>query len=122
MKAKDLTQADVGKWVTLRARIFNVRDTEHWVSLEFQGDINPDINYQSIVAVYPDTILEFTTPPPPVQEVGDVFRFLSGGKDNEWTIAAIDGDACLLRYFTHTSARYPLNPDLWEFVRKGTVA
>ena len=121
MKAKDLTQADVGKWVTLRARIFNVRDTEHWVSLEFQGDINPDINYQSIVAVYPDTILEFTTPPPPVQEVGDVFRFIGNGA--EWTISMVDGSACLLRYLTgHISADYPLNPDLWEFVRKGTVA
>ena len=124
MKAKDLTQADVGKWVTLRAKIEDVLSRVDGCPnafIKIEGDLDPN-GFQGMCAVWHDTILEFTTPPTPVQEVGDVFRFLGGGNDNEWTIAAIDGDACLLRYFTHTSAGYPLDPTVWEFVRKGTVA
>ena len=122
MKAKDLTQADVGKWVTLRMMVTEQSIAGEKHRTEFLGHPLTFMDDRYSVFMSKHCTLEFTTPPPPVQEVGDVFRFLSGGKDNEWTIAAIDGDACLLRYFTHTSARYPLNPDLWEFVRKGTVA
>lgn len=122
MKAKDLTQADVGKWVTLRAKIVDVGDEGDFVCLEIQGDISPDLyKFQSTVAVYLDTDLEFTTPPPPVHEVGDVFKNIGGNHPAEWTISMIDGNACIMRYLTgHVSADYPLNPALWEFVRKGT--
>jgi hypothetical protein len=117
MKAKDLTQADVGKWVTLRAKI-----VEHY----------PYYNNRFTIAFEDGTLrhllehdatLEFTTSPQSVQEIGDVFKNIGGTPSAEWTISMIDGDACLLRYLTgHVSADYPLNPTLWEFVRKGTEA
>lgn len=122
MKAKDLTQADVGKWVTLRGKITKIprlsKSADH-VEIEIEGDVNSD-GYQDTFSIFPNTTLEFTTPPPPVQEVGDIVRHINGA---EWTIAAIDSNACLLRYLTgHISADYPLDPGLWKFVRKGTVA
>jgi len=116
MKAKDLTQADVGKWVTLRAEIAEVDlSAAYCVKLKL---------VTGVVDWHPqNTILEFTTPPPPVQEVGDVFKNIGGTHSAEWTISMIDGDACIMRYFTgHISANYPLDPALWEFVRKGTAA
>lgn len=120
MKAKDLTQADVGKWVTLKGKIQAVHPRS-W-SIQILGDITQSGD-QSFSSLYTDTILEFTTPPPPVYVVGDVFKNLGGYHPAEWTISMIDGDACIMRYLTgHVSADYPLNPDLWEFVRKGTVA
>lgn len=120
MKAKDLTQADVGKWVTLRGKIQAVHSRS--LAIQILGDITQSGD-QSFSSLYPDTILEFTAPPPPVQEIGDVFKNIGGTSSAEWTISAIDGNACLMRYLTgHVSADYPLNPDLWEFVRKGTVA
>jgi len=85
------------------------------VYARFEGDTNYYLYHEAALAS--DTILEFTTPPPPVQEVGDIVRHING---TEWTIAAIDGNACLLRYLTgHISANYPLDPGLWKFVRKG---
>ena len=115
MKAKDLTQADVGKWVTLRLEIMEVDlGADYCVKLKL---VNGVVDWHA-----QNTTLEFTTPPPPVHEVGDVFKNI-GTHPAEWNISMIDGDACLLRYLTgHVSADYPLNPDLWEFVRKGTVA
>ena len=123
MKAKDLTQADVGKWVTLRARIAEVNRYDSCVDIELEGDIRPSDGRHDRHIIYMSTILEFTTPPPPVQEVGDVFKNIGGTHSSEWTISMIDGDACIMRYLTgHVSADYPLNPTLWEFVRKGNVA
>ena len=110
MKAKDLTQADNGKWVTLRGKIVEVRLDSVDIEIEGEGVMS---------GFLPSTTLEFTDPPAPVQEVGDVFQHTFS--DNEWTIAAIVGDACLLQYLTgHLSADYPLDPDLWTLVRKGT--
>ena len=118
MKAKDLTQADVGKWVTLRCKI---TDVDKLVKIEIEGDLDDDGD-QDWAAINFGATLEFTDPPAPVQEVGDVFKNL-GTHPAEWTIAFIDGNACLMRYLTgHVSADYPLNPDLWEFVRKGTAS
>jgi len=113
MKAKDLTQADVGKWVTLRCEITEIDlGADYCVKLKL---VNGVVDWHAH-----NTILEFTTPPEPVQEVGDVVRHINSV---EWTIAAIDGNACLLRYLTgHISADYPLDPGLWKFVRKGTAA
>jgi len=113
MKAKDLTQADVGKWVTLRCEITEIDlGADYCVKLKL---VNGVVDWHAH-----NTILEFTTPPPAVQEVGDVVRHINSV---EWTIAAIDGNACLLRYLTgHISADYPLDPGLWKFVRKGTAA
>ena len=114
MKAKDLTQADVGKWVTLRAQINEVNASDSYTPVY--------IDYDTDMQWLPgDTILEFTTPPPPaVQEVGDVFKNIGGNHPAEWTLSMIDGNACIMRYLTgHVSADYPLNPALWEFVRKG---
>jgi hypothetical protein len=119
MKAKDLTQADVGKWVkltlTMKVDEFDEEDGVQPVKL-----IVNKINFYWPES---DTTLEFTDPPAPeFPEVGDVFKNL-GSHPAEWTIAFIDGDACLMRYLTgHVSADYPLNPDLWEFVRKGTAS
>jgi hypothetical protein len=113
MKAKDLTQADVGKWVTLRGKIRDVGREN--VKIEFE-------NEDCWSTVLFDTTIEFTDPPAPVHEVGDVFKNL-GTHSAEWTVSMIDGDACLMRYLTgHVSADYPLNPDLWEFVRKGAAS
>ena len=115
MKAKDLTQADVGKWVTLRLEIMEVDlGADYCVKLKL---VNGVVDWHA-----QNTDLEFTTPPPPeVPEVGDVFKNLGGNQPADWTIAAIQGDACIMRYLTgHVSADYPLNPALWEFVRKGT--
>ena len=118
MQAKDLTQDDVGKWVMLRARIISMADGGPYARLE--GDTNEYMRHEAALAS--NTILEFTNPPPPeVPEVGDVFKNL-GNHPAEWAISMIDGDACIMRYLTgHISADYPLNPDLWEFVRKGTT-
>lgn len=116
MKAEELTQADVGKWVTLRLEIMEVDlGADYCVKLKL---VNGVVDWHA-----QNTILEFTTPPESIQEVGDVFKNLGGIHPAEWTISMIDGNACLMRYLTgHVSADYPLNPDLWEFVRKGTVA
>jgi hypothetical protein len=111
MKAKDLTQADVGKWVTLRAKI-----VEHYPTYSNRFTIAFEDGTLRHILEH-DATLEFTTPPEPVQEVGDIVRHINGA---EWTIAAIDSNACLLRYLTgHISADYPLDPGLWKFVRKG---
>ena len=121
MKAKDLTQADVGKWVTLRMMVTEQSIAGEKHRTEFLGHPLTFMDDRYSVFMSKHCTLEFTTPPPPVQEVGDVFRFIGNGA--EWTISMVDGSACLLRYLTgHISADYPLNPDLWEFVRKGTVA
>jgi hypothetical protein len=112
MKAKDLTQADLGKWVMVRGKIRDVGRES--VKIEFE-------NEDCWSTVLFDTILEFTDPHAPVQEVGDVFSH-SMQKDEEWTLAAIalDGKACLLTYKNqHQSSFYPLH-DRWIFVRKGT--
>ena len=118
MKAKDLTQADVGKWVTLRGEISGLQD--YGVEICIDGEL--DEGGRRFPSTFNfDANLEFTTPPEPIQEVGDVFRFIGNGA--EWTISMVDGSACLLRYLTgHISADYPLNSNQWEFVRKGTVA
>lgn len=120
MKAKDLTQADVGKWVTLRGKISGFQ--AYGVGICIDGEVNVH-GYPFPSTFNFDANLEFTTPPPPeAPEVGDVFKNLGGNHPAEWAISMIDGDACLLRYLTgHVSADYPLNPDLWEFVRKGTT-
>lgn len=119
MKAKDLTQADVGKWVTLTLIMqvdrLDIDDDNQPVKLAFDEDnfYWPNAN----------TIVEFCDPPEPAQEVGDVFKNIGGTHSAEWTVAVIHENACLMRYLTgHVSADYPLNPDLWEFVRKGNVA
>lgn len=112
MKAKDLTQADVGKWVTLRGEI-----------LRIYADC-VDIKIESESAIFSfliDAILEFTTPPPPVQEVGDVFKTVAHGQC-EWTLSAIVGDVCLLTTEAsgdggHQSANYPLNHNQWTPVK-----
>jgi hypothetical protein len=66
MKAKDLTQADVGKWVTLRAKISDVEFKS--VKLEFEGeDRNNQFCDQATLFMYLDTILEFTDPYSPVE-------------------------------------------------------
>ena len=86
MKAKDLTQADVGKWVTLRGKIDVVTsraDGAANVFLEIEGDVDFDGD-QAVCAVWHNTILEFTDPPAPVHEVGDVFKNL-GTHPAEWT-------------------------------------
>lgn len=117
MKAKDLTQADVGKWVTLRARIVSMADGGPYARLD--GDTNEYMRHE--VTFPANAIIEFTTPPPPVQEVGDVLRNRYSLKD--WTIVAIVGSVCLLTSESdHLSQFYPLNLSLWTFVRKGTVA
>lgn len=115
MKAKDLTQADVGKWVTLRAQITNVLDGRPYAQIE--GTIHD-------IALPFNTILEFTDPPTPVQEVGDVFRMWSATQ--EWTLSAIVSDVCLLTGPVENgqtngmrSERYPL-PSVFTLVRKGT--
>lgn len=115
MKAKDLTQADVGKWVTLRCEITEIDlGADYCVKLKL---VNGIVDWHA-----QNTTLEFTTTPEPVQEVGDVFQNI-GDNPADWTISMIDGDACIMRYLTgHVSADYPLNPTLWEFVRKGTEA
>lgn len=118
MQAKDLTEDDVGKWVMLRAQIISMADGGPYARLE--GDTNEYMRHE--VTFPANAIIEFTNPPPPeVLEVGDVFKNL-GNHPVEWTIAMIDGNACLLRYLTgHVSADYPLDPRQWTFVRKGTT-
>ena len=118
MKAKDLTQADVGKWVTIRAEIVAAAISNS----QYPAVVELSNGHRWRLRLLGDATLEFTTPPPAVQEVGDVFKNI-GDNPVEWIISMIDGNACLLRYLTgHVSADYPLNPALWEFVRKGTVA
>ena len=123
MKAKDLTQADVGKWVTLKMMVIQQSIAGEKHRTEFLGHPLTFMDDRYSVFMSKHCTLEFTTPPPPVPEVGDVFQNLGGNHPAEWTIAVIDGNACLMRYLTgHVSADYPLNPTLWEFVRKGNVA
>ena len=109
MKAKDLTQDDVGKWVNARMQIISI--LEGRVYARFEGDTNEYLYHEAALAS--DTILEFTTPPPTLfQKVGDTVRHINNG--TEWTIVAIHENACLLRYLTgHISADYPLNPNQW---------
>jgi len=122
MKAKDLTQADVGKWVTLRAQIISLANGGPYG--RFAGDTNEYLRHE--ITFPANAIVEFINPYSPVenadQMIGDVFKNL-GTHSAEWTVSMIDGDACLMRYLTgHVSADYPLNPDLWEFVRKGAAS
>lgn len=115
MKAKDLTQDDVGKWVTLPLIMQVDR-------LDSDDDDQPvKLVYDEKTFYWPNAnaIVEFCEPP---QQVGDVFKNI-GNNPAEWTLSMIDGDACIMRYLTgHVSADYPLNPALWEFVRKGNAA
>ena len=114
MKAKDLTQADVGKWVTLRAKIVSILDGRVYTQLE--GDTNAYLCHEAMLN--PDTILEFTDPPAPVQEVGDVFK--NGYNLKEWTIVSIVENLCLLKTDDdHVSQFYPLDRRRWTLVRKG---
>ena len=115
MKAKDITEADVGKWVTLRGKIRDVGRESVKIELE-----NEDCWPTTVLF---DTILEFTDPPAPVQEVGDVFRMWSATQ--EWTLSAIVSDVCLLTGPVENgqtngmrSERYPL-PSVFTLVRKG---
>jgi hypothetical protein len=118
MKAKDLLTTDIGKWVFIRFEIIDVdEDEDETAPLQARPQGTSFLNH-----IHRDTTLEFTDPPAPVHEVGDVFKNL-GTHPAEWTLSMIDDDACIMRYLTgHVSADYPLNPALWEFVRKGTVA
>ena len=119
MKAKDLTQADVGKWVTLRAQIISMADGGPYARLE--GDTNEYMRHE--VTFPANAILSFSNPPPtPVQEVGDVFY---NGNGDMWTLRAIVGDACLLTgpdHDGHTDGirgeRYPL-PRTFTLLHKG---
>lgn len=125
MKAKDLTQADVGKWVTLRGEIAGFH--EDVVEIYIHGEL--DSGGKRFYTTFNfDADVEFTTPPQPVQEVGDVFKMVKNGQC-EWIISAIVGNACLLTtggtidpFAAHQSWDYPIEPEHWEFVRKGTVA
>ena len=122
MQAKDLTQDDVGKWVMLRARIISMADGGPYARLE--GDTNEYMRHE--VTFPANAIVEFCAPYSPVENadylIGDVFKNI-GTHPAEWSIAAIQGNACIMRYLTgHVSADYPLNPALWEFVRKGNAA
>lgn len=113
MKAKDLTQADVGKWVTLRGEIVSILDKRVYAQLE--GDTNAYLCHEAMLN--PDTILEFTDPPAPVQEVGDVFTMVQNGQC-EWTISAIVGNACLLTHDGgHISWDYPLSSNDWTPIK-----
>lgn len=77
----------------------------------------------SVVVIAARLARENWAPPMPDPEVGDVFKNIGGTHSAEWTISMIDGDACIMRYLTgHISVNYPLDPALWEFVRKGTAA
>jgi len=116
MKAKDLTQADVGKWVSPRAQYGGTIDGRIYV--RYAGDYPEGIFRETIL---PEGLyLEFTDPPAPVQEVGDVFASVTT-PDAEWTIAAIVDDICLLtKKPDHMSVSYPLNCRWWTLVRKGT--
>lgn len=119
MKAKDLLTTDIGKWVVIRFEIIDVdEDEDEAAPLQARPHGTSFLNH-----IHQNTTLEFTNPPEPVQEVGDVFKNIGGTHSAEWTISMIDGNACLMRYLTcHVSADYPLNPNQWEFVRKGAVA
>lgn len=118
MKAKDLLTTDIGKWVVIRFEIIDVdEDEDETAPLQARPQGTSFLNH-----IHQNTTLEFTTPPPPVQEVGDVFKIPKEEK-YEWTIAAIVGNACLLiGPHWHMSWGYPLPDTEWEFVRKGTVA
>jgi len=122
MSVKNITKSDIGKWVKLRAKI--VRVYSESADIEIEGNFVHKRHSRLPIygCIFDGTVFEFTDPPAPTHEVGDVFKNL-GTHPAEWTIAFIDGDACLMRYLTgHVSADYPLNPDLWEFVRKGTAS
>ena len=119
MKAKDLTQADVGKWVTLKVKITEADDGSFPVSVDFDENLN--------LWLTADTTVEFTGPPAPVQEVGDVFR--TDYSSQEWTLASIVNDVCLLTGPVENgqtngfqSARYPLDRARWTLVRKGAAS
>ena len=111
MKAKDLTQDDVGKWVMLRGKIVEVMQPHHRHPVHI--DYGTDMQWLPA-----DTILEFTDPPAPIQKIGDVFRMrcLHGV---EFTLASIVGNACLLtrKDGGHQSAYYPLNSSTWTPVK-----
>jgi len=120
MKAKDLTQADVGKWVSPRAQYGGTIDGRIYV--RYAGDYPEGIFRETIL---PEGLyLEFTDPPSPVQEVGDVF--FSKIDEYQWEIAAISeaAKACLMVRVSAmndiVAANYPLNPDRWTLARKGT--
>ncbi len=125
MKASELTPDDVGKWVNLRAQILAIDlGSAPPAQVKLQGGARG-----WLVA---DTILEFTDPPAPVQEVGDVFRMQSSHEKTstqEWTLSAIVGDVCLLTGPVENgqtngfqSTRYPLDPKFWTLLRKGAPA
>jgi hypothetical protein len=116
MKAKELTQADIGKWVTLRAEIAYVRDD--YIDLKLEGELGSD-NNQTTTTIYPSAILEFTDPPETPIGVGDVYKFSTSRK--EWTLVALVGDICLFTTEdkSHVSVALPLNKIDWTFVRKG---
>ena len=114
MQAKDLTKADIGKWVMLKAKVAMI-DYNHSVRVGLH-----DINDNVCSWIYQDAIIKFTTPP--VQEVGDVFY---NGDGDMWTLRAIVGDACLLTgpdHDGHTDGirgeRYPL-PRTFTLLHKG---
>jgi hypothetical protein len=109
MKAKDLTQADVGKWVTVKVKITEADDGLYPVGVDFDENLN--------LWLAADTIVEFTTPPAPVQEVGDVFWMVNNGMC-EWTISAIVDNACLLTHDGgHISWDYPLSSNDWTPIK-----
>ena len=119
MKAKDLTQADVGKWVALKMMVTEQSIAGEKRRTEFLGRPLTFMDDRYSVFMSKHCTLEFTTPPPPVQEVGDVLR--NGYSLKDWTIVAIVGSVCLLTSESdHLSQFYPLNLSLWTFVRKGT--
>lgn len=118
MKAKDLTPADVGKWVTFWAQITHAHPQFY---NRFVIEI-PGGTFSYLLP--PDTILEFTDPPAPVQEVGDVFKYRN--QNAEFTLSAIVDDYCLMIERTScgknngaAGMKYPLDSRVWTFVRKG---
>jgi len=122
MKAMDLLTTDIGKWVAIRFEIIDVNEGKGvTASLQARPEGTSFLNHLNRY-----TILEFTDSPALVQEVGDVFRMLEGAIQ-EYTLAAIVNDVCLLigpvkdgRTRGFSSARYPLDPELWTLIRKGT--
>jgi hypothetical protein len=114
MKAKDLTQADVGKWVTLRAEVTRFDNSVTSFPVEI---IIPN---SGSLWIDRDTILEFTGPPETPIAVGDVYRFST--TTPEWTLVALVDDICLFTTEgkSHVSVALPLNKIDWTFVRKGT--
>ena len=116
MKAKDLLTTDIGKWVAIRFEITDVdEDEDETAPLVAKPEGASFANH-----IHRDTTLEFTDPPAPVQEVGDVFLYM----DNEFCLVGIDGKNAWLRYIeygTHSITTFPL-PIGYKFVRKGTAS